>query len=269
MKELGIQWKNLKHGEKEKYLQMAKSSKDEYYSRKENSNKKEKVQNHNMVYLFLSVIFFLYKCLILQLGTRCSPGMIVKLIQKLSEAQKKAIQDIGFGGLLGLKCKVLRRDLCAWLVDQFDPISCVLNIHGKSLKLSPKDVEHILGLRYGGIDVETSGPAQKINGLCKSMFSGMKDISLKYLNEKLQEMKEDSDDFLRVFVLFSLGCLLCPSTKNSINSSFLYSVVEVGSLGEKNWAKLVFDALLEGVQRYKTNEQNNISGCLLILKVMK
>ena len=192
----------------------------------------------------------------------------MKAIEKFSDEQKNGVENIGFGGLLSLKCKILRRDLCEWVVEHFDPNSCVLNIHGKSLKFSPEDVESILGLRYGGIDVETSGPYERINGICNSMFTGMKDIPVNYLNNKLGEMKVDSEDFRRIFILFVLGCLLCPTTKPSISSSFLHSVVDVGSLGAKNWAKLVFDALIEGVKKYKTYGQNNISGCLLVLKVM-
>ena len=54
------------------------------------------------------------------------------------------------------------------------------------------DVECMLGLRYGGIDMEICDLSERINGFCNSMFTQMKDILLKYLKEKFDEIKEYS-----------------------------------------------------------------------------
>ena len=33
-----------------------------------------------------------------KLGTRCSPSMVIKIIEKLSEEQRRGVEEIGLGG---------------------------------------------------------------------------------------------------------------------------------------------------------------------------
>ena len=170
--------------------------------------------------------------------------------------------------MLNLKCKQIKRDLCAWLVKCFDPEGCALNVYEKSLKFSPVDVELIMGLRNEGADVERSGAPDRIIEVCESLFKGLKVIPLKVLEGRLCEMKGDSVEFKRIFALFVLGYLLLPTMKTTVSTSSIHSIIDIGGLGKKNWVKLVYDGVITGVQKCKLNNQHNISGCILVLMVI-
>ena len=80
------------------------------------------------------------------LDTWCTLGRVHLMVNKLNLKQKSIIQELGFGSLLDLKLINLDRDLCKWLIDHFDQNSCALDICGKRLLISTKDVENILGI---------------------------------------------------------------------------------------------------------------------------
>ena len=80
------------------------------------------------------------------LDTWCTLGRVHLMVNKLNLKQKSIIQELGFGSLLDLKLINLDRDLCKWLIDHFDQNLCALDICGKRLLISTKDVENILGI---------------------------------------------------------------------------------------------------------------------------
>ena len=55
--------------------------------------------------------------------TRCRPFHLQMLIANLSDEQKQAVKDIGFGGLLHLKLKKMPTKMLPWLVCSFDASS--------------------------------------------------------------------------------------------------------------------------------------------------
>ena len=189
------------------------------------------------------------------------------MIRNLSEDQKAAIKELGFGGILSLRCGELKRGLCARLIERFDTVSLTLNVYGEAIQLSAMDVECVMGLRNEGLEVETTGPSERIHVICNSLFNGVKDIPLRQVNERLCALKVASDEFRIYFVLFLIGHLLYPTMRTSVSSRYLHSVVDVPNIGKRNWAKFVFDGMVEGVRKYQTHEQKNVSGCLLVLMV--
>ena len=57
------------------------------------------------------------------LDTCCSPNKVYKVLQHLQPNQKGVLQEMGFGGILGLRCTKLDCSLCHWLVENFDTFS--------------------------------------------------------------------------------------------------------------------------------------------------
>ena len=82
---------------------------------------------------------------------------IVELANRFNEAQKQEVIDIGFGGLLGMKCTRIDQDFCEWLGQNFDPDSSSLNVHGRQLRLTCKAVNVLVGIRCEGDDVQLAG----------------------------------------------------------------------------------------------------------------
>ncbi|KAK9993979.1 hypothetical protein SO802_023682 [Lithocarpus litseifolius] len=82
------------------------------------------------------------------------------------------------------KSRKLDRDFCKWLVDHFDHNSCALDICGRRLPISTKDVEFILGIKSSGVDVSTVAGAEEINHICQQHgLNVVGDIPINLLEE--------------------------------------------------------------------------------------
>ncbi|KAJ8430043.1 hypothetical protein Cgig2_014203 [Carnegiea gigantea] len=105
------------------------------------------------------------------LQSRMSPSGFVDMIDNFNEAQKKAIQDMGFGGFLHLQVTELPGDLCKWLVDRFNPYSSP----DKRIEITLIDVHLTLALPIGGRKLRSFiGRSQKTPNIMKSLMHGEK-----------------------------------------------------------------------------------------------
>ncbi|KAJ8421586.1 hypothetical protein Cgig2_025465 [Carnegiea gigantea] len=109
--------------------------------------------------------------------TRMSASGFVGMIDDFDKAQRKVIQDMGFGGFLHLQVTELPGDLCKWLVDRFDPYSITLYIsQDKRIEITPMDVHLTLAQPIGRRKIEE--------------FYGKKSKDAKY-NEVLDVWRKD------------------------------------------------------------------------------
>ncbi|GMP27448.1 hypothetical protein CsSME_00003439 [Camellia sinensis var. sinensis] len=201
-----------------------------------------------------------------KLITRCSPGRLFNVLQRLSPDQKAAVKGMGFGSLLGLRCRTLRRSLCLWLLERFNTARSSMNICGERIPLSPQDVELVLGLAASGKDVVNSGPDELIAELRLSYTDSNRGISLRLLEDRLAA-PEAGDDFKRSFVLYALGTLLCPTARLDVSPSFLHFLINMDIIHQYNWGKFLLDRLVREVSRFRQGKQRAVGGCLLFLQV--
>ncbi|GMP27445.1 hypothetical protein CsSME_00003439 [Camellia sinensis var. sinensis] len=202
-----------------------------------------------------------------KLITRCSPGRLFNVLQRLSPDQKAAVKGMGFGSLLGLRCRTLRRSLCLWLLERFNTARSSMNICGERIPLSPQDVELVLGLAASGKDVVNSGPDELIAELRLSYTDSNRGISLRLLEDRLAA-PEAGDDFKRSFVLYALGTLLCPTARLDVSPSFLHFLINMDIIHQYNWGKFLLDRLVREVSRFRQGKQRAVGGCLLFLQVI-
>nr|GMD34125.1 uncharacterized protein LOC109191529 [Ipomoea batatas] len=68
--------------------------------------------------------------------------------------KRQSVKDIGLGMLLDLNITNLPRKMGLWLVENFDPRSCTLQLqNGQSVHITTTDVAAILGLLMGHIEI--------------------------------------------------------------------------------------------------------------------
>lgn len=198
--------------------------------------------------------------------TRCSPGRLLHVLQRLSSDQKASVKSMGFGSILGLRCRTLRRSLCLWLLERFNTVRCTLEICGERVPLTPRDVELVMGLAASGEDVVNSGPDESILELRKKYNATNRGISVRLLEEQLTS-PDAGEDFKRSFVLYVLGTLLCPTARLDVSPSFLHFLTNMDVIHQYNWGKFLLDRLVREVSRYRQGKQRAVGGCLLFLQV--
>ncbi|KAG7943042.1 hypothetical protein I3843_15G019500 [Carya illinoinensis] len=168
--------------------------------------------------------------------------------QRLTPEQKTAVKSMGFGSLLDLRCRTLRRSLCLWLLERFNTTRRSLEICGERIPLSPNDVEHVMGLVASGKDVVNSGPDDLIADLRYSFNATNRGIS-------------------RSFVLYALGTLLSPTARLDVSPSFLHFLTNMDVVHQYNWGKFLLDRLVREVSRFRQGKQRAVGGCLLFLQL--
>lgn len=201
-----------------------------------------------------------------KLVTRCSPGRLFNVLQHLTTEQKDAVKSMGFGSLLGLRCRTLRRSLCLWLLQRFNTSGRSLEICGKRIPISPKDVEFVMGLAASGKDVVNSGPDDLIADLRRSYNATNRGISVRLLEERLKA-PEAGEEFKRSFVLYALGTLLSPTARLDVSPSFLHFLINIDVIHQYNWGNFLLDRLVREVSRFRQGKQRAVGGCLLFLQL--
>ncbi|KAF3954587.1 hypothetical protein CMV_020086 [Castanea mollissima] len=241
---------------REKWMNLDEDSKLEYKKEARENSEKYANLSHNIP----------RKARKVSLYTRCAPNRVHLMVSNLNERQRFVIREMGFGSMLDLRSIQLNRDFCKWLVEHFDHNSCALDICGRRLPISTKDVEFILGVKSSGVDVSIVASAEEINHICQQHgLNVVGDIPINLLEGKLKEMKTSGKEFVGCFVLFVLGTLLCPTSKPYIKRSFISILLNIDEFKSLNWAKLVLDFLIRGVCKYKEKNRVGVSGCLLFL----
>ncbi|GER33127.1 E3 ubiquitin-protein ligase, partial [Striga asiatica] len=201
-----------------------------------------------------------------KLVTRCSPGRLLNVLQRLTPDQKDAVKSMGFGSILNLRCRTLRRSLCLWLLDKFNTVRRSLEICGERIPLTPRDVELVMGLASSGKDVVNSGPDELIADLRKKYNATNRGISVRLLEERLAA-PEAGEDFKRSFLLYVLGTLICPTARLDVSPSFLHFLTNMDVVHQYNWGKFLLDRLVREVARYRQGKQRAVGGCLLFLQL--
>ncbi|KAA8530634.1 hypothetical protein F0562_005432 [Nyssa sinensis] len=239
-------WKSMSLEEKAKYTTRAREVWDNYLSTAPARVPKPRKQT--------------------KLVTRCSPGRLFNVLQRLTPNQKASVKSMGFGSLLGLRCRTLRRSLCLWLLERFNTVRRSLEICGERIPLSPRDVELVMGFSASGKDVVNSGPDDQILELRQSYNATNRGISVRLLEERLAD-PEAGEDFKRSFVLYALGTLLCPTARLDVSPSFLHFLTNMDIIHQYNWGKFLLDRLVREVSRFRQGKQRAVGGCLLFLQL--
>ena len=84
-----------------------------------------------------------------------------------------------------MQCTKFDHSLCHWLVENFDTLSCTLSVHNTSIKLSPIDIELILGLKAKEVKVDIDSCTSKWIDLFNMYCDGKGKLSLLMLENPI------------------------------------------------------------------------------------
>ncbi|KAJ4829759.1 hypothetical protein Tsubulata_027864, partial [Turnera subulata] len=216
-------WKSMSVEEKERYTKRAREMWDNYLSNAPARSPRRRKQT--------------------KLVTRCSPGRVFNVMQHLTMEQKDAVRSMGFGSLLGLRCRTLRPSLCL----------CYWR------DLTPQDAAWRF-VEASGKDVINSGPDDLIAGLRRSYSATNRGISLRLLEERLKD-PEAGEGFKRSFVLYALGTLVSPTARLDVSPSFLHFLTRqiwMYVIHQYNRGKFLLDRLVREVPRFHQGKQRAV-----------
>jgi hypothetical protein len=218
-------------------------------------------------------------------STKSSVKRVASVISKFTEKKRELVKSIGFGGLLELNQinKVSRR-FTIWLLSRLDPENRTIEVDGEiQVEMVDFDVHRILGIPCGPHPV---APMKTDDAKAKKMFlmqligananetnsllAAGRVVAMEY-GENMDQ--KQCDNFKVAFVIFVIGHLLAPISKNNVvNSSFWGALIVPDNISRYNWCEYVLDHLVEAAVKVQTDIRSkkkisNITGCSILLQV--
>ncbi|KAG5562415.1 hypothetical protein RHGRI_005224 [Rhododendron griersonianum] len=195
--------------------------------------------------------------------TRCSPRKFVSLIGTLTTDQREAIKALNpFHTLLGVKCGHMHRAFAMHLVQCFNPETCSIEFRrGVVVHITEEDVARVLGMPIGDTPVPTECLESHSRKIQQDFHGGYKEIKIVELENEIKKQRTDGS-FHRAYMLFTLGCLLCPTTKEVVGSRLFPGVVadDLQTLKTYKWPAFVLDWLVNEIRNYKVRVTNKSGG---------
>ena len=193
--------------------------------------------------------------------------MVVGVSSAIAANKKKiaAIQSMGFGAVLELKCKQLPRDFMPLLLERFDPDQLTLQVAGSDpIVVTEADVGIVLGVPSIGHQVPRQVDKEKL----QQLHSQIQSATLKGLHDVVIDTVAASN-FKPTFLLLLLGCFLCPTTKDVASPRLMPAISVASSAKNYNWAQFILEWLATEVRKYKRTKGRGVScgGCLFFLMV--
>ncbi|GFQ01367.1 hypothetical protein PHJA_002280600 [Phtheirospermum japonicum] len=200
--------------------------------------------------------------------TRMSPKKL------LSQNQRQAVKDIGFGSLLEIRINECDGKLCRYLVDNFDVCRCGLDFGKEEIILIEEDVLCTLDFPKGGLAVVEKN-ANEIGEYMELLAKwrerwGIELGSLITCNmaDKIIERVDYGDWFIRDVVVFSMSSIIKGHTNRRSNYKILYSLIDVNIIKDLNWCAYTLTSLLGAIESWKNNPTSNFTSPLIFLLVM-
>ncbi|TVU13651.1 hypothetical protein EJB05_37071, partial [Eragrostis curvula] len=203
-----------------------------------------------------------------------SPVRFCNVVKKIKESKEhvQAIESIGFGGLLQMPSISLRKNMLKDIADVYDISNRGFKLCGQIVRFPVEDVHNILGLEISGNDV-----MQYINKTMKSedetvrselfqRFATNNKLELQGLENMLHKDRPADGDFVRAFVLFTIGVLLASNTGPTIHWSYIEAVRDIAQIPLFNWGQFTLNHLLNSCTSYINRSEKTLKGNLVLLQ---
>lgn len=78
------------------------------------------------------------------------------------------------------------------------------------------------------------------------------------MKEYLKNNKSYDDDFIHIFLLFTIGFYLCPTLQSYIKSDYLGLIEDIDTIKNLNWTSLIVNYLIGSIREYKEVKEANL-----------
>lgn len=211
-------------------------------------------------------------------------------LQKLKEWQPDErilhkLRGTGFERLHELRHMNICINLVAVMMEHFVDHECIFQFGERKFCLSLEDVYHLTGLPIRGkavtgedihfyelgnlylgrTDLFCKNGSGRYTGLisCSTLYKEFKEIPENVSNEQL-------DRHVRAYVLYCIGCFICPSNSNDrVSTIYLSLMANVSEIGLYAWGAALLSYLYRGIQLLRAGKVNNglLRGNALLIEV--
>ncbi|XP_031096858.1 uncharacterized protein LOC116001099 [Ipomoea triloba] len=207
-------------------------------------------------------------------NTRMSPKIVAEFVQQLTNEQKRAVEEIGFGGILHLQLTKSEGPLMKYLIRQFDVYRSAIRLEGGELLLIEEDdVQRTLGIPQGSNVVEEAtrfehmakdGDSAAYANLVASWrerwgIDGKSPITTS-MPVQILKRGDHGDMFKRDFVLFIVSAMLCGHQDRCCNFRILKSLIDLDQIKTYNWCAYTHKSMVDSIQSFQKNDKQFFTG---------
>ncbi|CAA0828627.1 Unknown protein [Striga hermonthica] len=205
------------------------------------------------------------------INTRSSSAIFVKAVSGLTDDQKEAVRDMGFGRLLELTITTTPAKMGYWLVDSFNHMDRKLKLYdGEKIHVKEEDVYAALGLPRGTIEV-TNKNKKTESELLKEWVrlynvSKPTKITASRVLDMIQNCHGSDDWFKRNFVVLMVTCLFESTSNGMANLRIIHLLSDLSNIMNMNWCSYMIRCLVSSKKSWNDNRgRKNFTGPLLFL----
>ena len=193
-------------------------------------------------------------------------------LSSLTDMQKAAVRELGFGALLDYyKVGSVPTTLAFWLLENFDHLRCTLKLPtGDEILIEDKDVELVLGFPRGEIEFNRSDRMTGINYLKNVPFE--EEVDILYTTTKVLEkvLKKDAEGgvwFRKIFLMLMETALIETSACGYVKPRIVEVIDDLANIKTYNWCQYLLDNLTRTHKLWSKNKSKVFSGPIVFLVV--
>ncbi|CAN1779393.1 hypothetical protein LINPERHAP1_LOCUS14735 [Linum perenne] len=189
-----------------------------------------------------------------------SPKGVYTLMQTISEPRRELLEVYGLDCFVGVNVTEIDSVVLAWLLKQYDyDAHAIILPNGKKKRLGVSDYQSVYSIPAGQINVPV------VSSLPQEDFKPFADqfnlviyhsgYTVKSIKDALFQSDISDTDWLALFFLFIVGCLLAPNIYHNVDIRFLSFVrgENLEKFKTYNWAKFGLMTFKTGMVLSKAN----------------
>ena len=183
-----------------------------------------------------------------RLKIRSATSNVCKMISGLRSEQMRAINSIGFGSILNFNVDIIPTGLGFWLLRNYDPETCTLNVGSHTISITRELVHNIFGVPMGELEIEeTQRPrtADAVVGEWNAQFENGEGVRMSPCNlqKRIERMTSCGRHFILNFLIFINTFLGETTQNNTINRFFLPSIKRGVDIASFDWCTYMITTL--------------------------
>lgn len=198
-------------------------------------------------------------------------GLISEIFSSFNDNQKSTVNEIGFGFIGDFVVKKFGRDLCFWILENYDEKRNVLCVNNQVIHITKKSVHDIYGLPMGNIPMILPIKSRFGDPIIKKwrdQFGKDKErIRLVDLKNFLEKSTDFGEMFILNFLVAYVTIMIDAPAMGTCNQKFLENFNEHLNVKEFDWCGFVIECLKESKKGLNLNSKTQYAGPVAFLVV--
>lgn len=208
----------------------------------------------------------------MELMCRVSPNVLIDALKRLNAAQKKSVEEMGFGKLFHLEVDEIPGTMAYWCLHKFQPISCGIQLpNNTELHITPEDVFLIFGFPKGPITIERPKQIKDKDFTNEwELRIGKKKYKILH-TDVVNAMCSEVDGgiwFKRHFLILVENCLFENATDGYVKPRIMDIIGDLSKIRDYNWCDHMITCLHTTHERWLSNRTKNFIGPALFIVVI-